>query len=197
MKGRPGSAPPLREVGDQEVRENERLVHHVLQRMRRRNQLADRVEYEDLAQIGMWGLWEALRRWQPSKGARSTYCSAYIWGYVMKHQRDITKAEGWHHKLGQIATVVSYEETIVEDFTVLDSLAAPDDTAEEAEAASRVRELRALVARMPASHRLVGERILDGLPTQSREVVEALGVSRSRVGQITDRVRARMAEAIA
>lgn len=188
--GGPGSAPPIREVPEGEVQANIGLVHYVLDRMRRKGQIAASMEEDDLFQIGAWGLWEALRRWQPEKARLSTYCTSYIWGYVMKQQRDITKADGWHRTDGRLATVVSYEQEIVEDFTVLDTLAAPDDTAEAAEWTARMSDLEQRLARMPDKHQVIGERILAGLPATAAPVSDSMGISRARAGQIAKRVYA-------
>lgn len=186
--GGPGSAPPLRAVTDAQVARHIPLVHHTLRRLYTRNQIAPHVEYDDLAAVGAWAVWEALRRWKPEKGTQSTYISSYIWGYVMKYQRDATRANGWSRSAGEsLATVVSYEETLVEDLRIADTLAAPDDTEDDALWAAELASFEAYVNSLPTTaQRAVGRALLEDRPIA--HLADELGVSRARCGQVKDKV---------
>lgn len=69
---------------DQVVRDNQRLLHHVLKRF----STADE-PYEDLLQVANLGLIKAVQRFDPAKGVRfSTYAVPVIEGEVRHHLRD-------------------------------------------------------------------------------------------------------------
>lgn len=190
---RPGTAPPIRDVTDEEVARHLPLVHHTLQRLYRQKQIAQGIEYDDLVAVGWWGAWEALRRWKPEKGAQSSYMSSYIWGYVMKYQRDATKATGWNRTAGgRIATVVSYEETIVEDVTIASTLAAPDDTEESAAWSLELQALDDRVATMPEKYQVAIVGYVEG--RRQGEIASEIGVTRQRVNQIQQHAIARLAQ---
>lgn len=190
---RPGSAPPIREVTSAEVERHFPLVHYTLRRMASRRQLAVGVDLEDLEAVGRWAIWEALRRWKPSKGRQSTYVSAYIWGYVMKHQRDMTKADGWHRTEGRLATVLSLDAPIGADadMTLADVVAAQPASGPSDELA----HLRDVAARLPHKQRVVAERLLADEPVATAAASKELGVSRQRLGQISRHVRVLLAAA--
>ena len=69
---------------DQIVRDNQRLLHHVLKRFATADE-----PYEDLLQVANLGLIKAVQRFDPSKGVRfSTYAVPVIEGEVRHHLRD-------------------------------------------------------------------------------------------------------------
>jgi len=69
---------------DQIVRDNQRLLHHVLKRFATADE-----PYEDLLQVANLGLIKAVQRFDPSKGVRfSTYAVPLIEGEVRHHLRD-------------------------------------------------------------------------------------------------------------
>ena len=69
---------------DQIVRDNQRLLHHVLKRFATADE-----PYEDLLQVANLGLIKAAQRFDPSKGVRfSTYAVPLIEGEVRHHLRD-------------------------------------------------------------------------------------------------------------
>lgn len=192
MKGRSGSAPPIRDVTDAEVARHFPLVHYTLQRMARKSQLSGKVDYEDLVAVGQWAVWEALRRWDPGKGTQSTYLSSYVWGYVMKHQRDMTRALGYDtRRKEQLATVVSLDAALSDpsddSYTLLSILPAPDSTDEAAEFTGRLADLSEWVESMREPFRTVARRRLFDDATCTDIAVE-LGVSRARIGQVSQRV---------
>ena len=69
---------------DQIVRDNQRLLHHVLKRFATADE-----PYEDLLQVANLGLIKAVQRFDPTKGVRfSTYAVPVIEGEVRHHLRD-------------------------------------------------------------------------------------------------------------
>jgi RNA polymerase sigma-B factor len=73
---------------DQIVRDNQRLLHHVLKRFATADE-----PYEDLLQVANLGLIKAVQRFDPGKGVRfSTYAVPVIEGEVRHHLRDSSAA---------------------------------------------------------------------------------------------------------
>lgn len=179
-QAQPGSAPPIRTVTSAEVERHRGLVGMVVSKLYRQKKLSAEVEWDDAFAVGMWAAWEALRRWEPAKGAQSTYLTSYIWGYVMKYQRDVTRATGWHRTDGRIAEVGSLDAPIDDTRTLMDTL--KDTAAPEPFEDDLVVQVRGLIARMPPSMRMVGEAMLEDRTVSS--CAEPLGVSTSRVGQL-------------
>jgi RNA polymerase sigma factor (sigma-70 family) len=69
---------------DQVVRDNQRLLHHVLKRFATADE-----PYEDLLQVANLGLVKAVQRFDSTKGVRfSTYAVPVIEGEVRHHLRD-------------------------------------------------------------------------------------------------------------
>jgi RNA polymerase sigma-B factor len=69
---------------DQIVRDNQRLLHHVLKRFATADE-----PYEDLLQVANLGLIKAVQRFDPGRGVRfSTYAVPVIEGEVRHHLRD-------------------------------------------------------------------------------------------------------------
>ena len=69
---------------DQIVRDNQRLLHHVLKRFATADE-----PYEDLLQVANLGLIKAVQRFDPDKGVRfSTYAVPVVEGEVRHHLRD-------------------------------------------------------------------------------------------------------------
>ena len=69
---------------DQVVRDNQRLLHHVLKRFAAADE-----PYEDLLQVANLGLIKAVQRFDSTKGVRfSTYAVPVIEGEVRHHLRD-------------------------------------------------------------------------------------------------------------
>ena len=69
---------------DQIVRDNQRLLHHVLKRFATADE-----PYEDLLQVANLGLIKAVQRFDPGKGVRfSTYAVPVVEGEVRHHLRD-------------------------------------------------------------------------------------------------------------
>ena len=169
-RGRPGSRPPIRDVPEREVRENTPLVHHTLHRMLRAGKVQRELEYDDLFQIGMLGLWEALRRWRPELGARSTYCVSYIRGYVMHHQRTTTRATGWSRAAGRrLATLTSLHTPVREDRTLLDVLAGnAGDVADTVHWRFEMHTLSRRVAELREPYRTLARRnVIAGEPANA------------------------------
>jgi RNA polymerase sigma factor (sigma-70 family) len=186
----PGTAPPIRQASDADVDRHRGLVHLVLQRMIRRGQIAPSLlEYDDLYQIGLVAVWEAMRRWQPAKGAQSTYVSSYIWGHVMHAIRRATKLDGWvasRHE--RIATVVSWDEEILEDITIRDTLAAPEDVSDDAQWTTLLADLHATAATMTPLRAAIAHNVLAGRPRTNIDIAAEYGVSRGRVDKLMRRI---------
>lgn len=193
----PGDAPPIRTVTDAEVARHFPLVHFVIKRMIARGQIVPIVDLEDIEAVGRWAIWEALRRWSPDKGKQSTYLSSYIWGYIMHHQKRATRAQGWSaHEGRQIATVSYLEQAISsagtgQAKTLGDTLHTHDDTAEQGEAAATLDLIRDRINAMPPVDRAIAVALLSGIPPST--LTDRLGISRSRIMQRADRIRAKLA----
>lgn len=188
------SAPPLREVTNAECEEHFPLVHFVLKRMMAKGQLVPTIPYEDHYQVGCIAIWDALRRFDPARGNKpSTYLSSYVWGRVMTNQRRSRKADGWHNLLGQIAQVGSYEHEVGENLKLRDTLPAPDDTAEAAEWAARWDRMHERAEALTGVRRVIAFSLLEG-DERIDPIAARAGVSRSRIGQLRDDVRAYLAE---
>lgn len=194
MSSLKGTAPPRRTVTDQEVRDNERLVHSVLQRMSRKGQLALSVDYDDHIQAGMIGLWEALRRWDPARGALSTYCTPYIWGFVMRHQRAATRATGYSYSAGGfLAKVVSYEAELRDRPALRETLPGLADTAEQAHSLVRLRRLAEQLDELREPLQTIARRCIIGEDPQP-DVAADLGVTKQAVSLQVRRLRRLLAE---
>ena len=80
-----------RECQDALVREHEGLVHVVLRRQRRGD-----VPYEDLVQEGRIGLWQAVLRFDPQRGAAfSTYAGVAIERHIWRAVKRANRLQGW------------------------------------------------------------------------------------------------------
>jgi RNA polymerase sigma factor (sigma-70 family) len=190
--GAPGTAPPIREVSSEEVARHAPLVTYTLNRMRAKGQLTAEIEWDDAYSVGLTAVWKALRRWQPERGTQSTYLSQYIWGHVMHHQRTATKATGWHRRDGRIAMVGSWEREIAEDHTLRETLAAPDDTGQQATAVAHLADLHAIALCLEPRRRLIALNLLADQPMTDTAIAARLGISRGRVSQLTKDVRRRL-----
>jgi len=80
-----------RECQDTLVREHEGLVHVVLRRQCRGD-----VPYEDLLQEGRIGLWQAVLRFDPQRGAAfSTYAGVAIQRHIWRAVKRANRPQGW------------------------------------------------------------------------------------------------------
>ncbi len=80
-----------RECQDTLVREHEGLVHVVLRRQHRGD-----VPYEDLLQEGRIGLWQAVLRFDPQRGAAfSTYAGVAIQRHIWRAVKRANRPQGW------------------------------------------------------------------------------------------------------
>lgn len=64
------------------IEEHQKLVHQVCNRLKGK---AGKIEYEELFQAGMEGLWYASKTYDPAKGAVSTYAVKTIVWYVNRY----------------------------------------------------------------------------------------------------------------
>lgn len=187
------SAPPLREVTSAQVAEHAGLARHVINRLFRTGQLSRDLEREDVESVAMWAIWEALRRYDGTKGTKvSTYLSSYVWGYVMHYQRSVTQATGWHRTKGRLAYVSSYEAAV--DALQIPDQPADDDTEQEALWSVTHEHLTAVVDQLPPQQKVTGLAVLHDTPTAP--VARELGVGRMTAHNHRDRALAAMAAAI-
>jgi RNA polymerase sigma-32 factor len=162
---------------------------------------------EDLVQEGCLGLIEAIRRFDPTKGAQlSTYARFWIRAFIMRHIMDNirvvravrTRAERMAFFKGVVAvTDVSFDSTAGPNGAPLqDLLADPASSAETVlEAAELVREIRQRVADLegrlrPRDAVILRERLLADEPSPRSEVGKRLSLSGERVRQIEGTLRA-------
>jgi len=127
---------------EQVVRQNQRLVHHVVKRF------ADCGEpYEDLVQIGNLGLIKAARNFDAARGARfSTYALTMIEGEIRHHLRDNTllRQPRWMRRLrAQMETASAELRERLGREPRLEELAETLNVSEEG-----IREVQAYCARV-------------------------------------------------
>lgn len=170
------------------------LVRLVVGRMLRQGQLWEHHELDDLEAVGRWAVCEALRRWDPDKGAQSSYLVPYIRGYLLHYQRDVSRPHGWHRDLGQVARVVSLDAPVNETGrTLLDVVAEEEAPVDDAE--TMFSRLLQVSARLTGRQRVVAEHLLADEPLAA--AAKRLGVSHTIAGRIAKQVRQEFAEALA
>lgn len=185
--GGPGSAPPLRTVTSDEVEQHTGLVGYVLNKLYTQHKLTPEIEWDDAFQVGLWAVWEALRRWDSTKGKQSTYLTSYIWGYVMRYQQEATKATGWHRTEGRVASIASLDAELSPGGpTILDRLAEQPDP--DAVPDGTVDRLHAIINRLPQRQQIIGQAILNEQPVATLEMAERIGVSRGYCGELRRQV---------
>ena len=156
---------------------------------------------EDLIQEGCMGLIEAVRRFDPTKGAQlSTYARFWIRAFIMRHIMDNvrvvravrTRAERLAFFRGVVGvSEVSFDSTTgPEGWPLQDVLREPAPSAEDAlqasELAVRIKQRVAELERtLPAREALIlRERLLSDDPRTRGEVGRRLSLSKERVRQI-------------
>jgi RNA polymerase sigma-32 factor len=162
---------------------------------------------EDLFQEGCLGLVEAIRRFDPARGARlSTYATlwirAFIFKYAMNNVREVrvvrTRAERAAFFQGRIgSTEISLDAPASPDGAPLgdfiaDPIAPVDRQVETAELAHLARKSAAkLEGHLNSRDRMIlKERLLTEEPTPLRALAERVSLSGERVGQIEGELRA-------
>jgi len=157
--------------------------------------------FDDIVQEGCLGLMEAIRRFDPDKGARlTTYAAFWIRAYIMKYAMDNvrivravrTRAERAAFFEGIVGSPeVSVDVPSRVDGTTLAEMLPDDGQAadlqlETAELAWRVRRsARALAPRLPPSHALVlHQRVMADEPAPRQSVARRMSLSGERVRQI-------------
>lgn len=192
----------LRRTGDPAV--ERRLVESNLRLVLKIAGQLDRTHgraFDDIVQEGCLGLIEAIRRFDPAKGARlSTYAALWIRAFITKFAMDNvrvvravrTRAERAAFFKGMVGSPeVSLESRAHPDGASLaDALADPapgaDGRLERAELAWRVRRSAALLApHLPDRHLIVlHERLLADEPAPRTAVARRVSLSGERVRQI-------------
>lgn len=157
--------------------------------------------FDDIVQEGCLGLMEAIRRFDPDKGARlTTYAALWIRAYIMKYAMDNvrivravrTRAERAAFFEGTVGSPeVSVDAPSRPDGTTLADLlpdASPpaDLRLETAELAWRVRRsASALAPRLSPAHALVlRQRLMADDPAPRQAVARRMSLSGERVRQI-------------
>ncbi len=192
----------LRRTGDPAV--ERRLVEANLRLVLKIARQLDRTHgrgFDDIVQEGCLGLIEAIRRFDPAKGARlSTYAALWIRAFIMKYAMDNvrvvravrTRAERAAFFEGTVGfPEVPLEARVRPDGTSLaeviaDPAPGADRRLEEAELAWRVRRCAtSLAPRLPRRHLTVlRERLLADDPAPRQTVARRVSLSGERVRQI-------------
>ena len=156
---------------------------------------------DDIEQDARYGLWRGILRWQPDAG-----CAPRTWAWKWAEataQRGNQNSDlsggrcaiGWRVNAGTIARRLDAPLGESEDSrTLLDTLVAPDDDADERQADAR-RQLAALLPTLDERERVAVEAYLASEGHTQAEVAAQLGVSRQRVQQIFENIKVRKGQA--
>jgi RNA polymerase sigma-32 factor len=178
---------------------------------------ADRLQrhpLEDLVQEGTLGLIQAIRKYEPGKGASlTTYAGIWIRCYVTKHIMENVRIVRTVRTRGQRAayfrgvvegTEVSFDSARTNGATplqdlLLDPAPAVDDLVEAAELTDRLRiETDRLKARLTRREiTILNERLLPEKPKTLAVIGLRLSLSGERVRQIEGRLLARIRDGMA
>ncbi|MFL5307655.1 MAG: sigma-70 family RNA polymerase sigma factor [Polyangia bacterium] len=205
----------LRRTGDPAIQR--RLVETNLRLVLKIARNLDRTRgrsFDDTVQEGCLGLIEAIRRFDPTKGARlTTYAGFWIRAYIMKYAMDNvrivravrTRADRAAFFQGVVAPAeISLDARDSSDGTTLadvlpDGEIPADRRLELAELASCVRRsARRLAPRLPPSHReVLRQRLLAEAPAPRQSVARRMSVSGERVRQIELQLRSMLRSELA
>jgi len=156
------------------ISDNQRLVLWYLARIGGRRGVSE----EELVAAGMLGLWRAAQRYDPERGAFSTYA------YRCIRQRIVRERDKAIRQMEGLATEQAWDDRRAPACPH----AGPADQAAAADSAALVRRL---MGDLPSRESLVIQRLyFDGVTMEC--VSEEIGCTRARVGQIRDRALARM-----
>ncbi len=192
----------LRRTGDPAV--ERRLVEANLRLVLKIARQLDRTHgrgFDDIVQEGCLGLIEAIRRFDPAKGARlSTYAALWIRAFIMKYAMDNVRVVRAVRTRAERAAF--FQGTVGSPEVSLDARARPDGASladvlpdpepgaeqrlQDAELAWRVRRSAASLApRLPVRHLTVlRERLLADEPAPRQSVARRVSLSGERVRQI-------------
>jgi RNA polymerase sigma-32 factor len=162
---------------------------------------------EDLVQEGCLGLIEAVRRFDPSKGAQfSTYAGFWIRAFIMRHIMDnvrvVRVVRSRAERLAFFKGVVGGAEVSFDVATgpdgvpLCEMLAAPASSPEDLLTVVELtrlvkKEVTELEARLPGREAtIMKERLLAAEPRSQRDVGRQLSLSGERVRQIEGRLLA-------
>jgi RNA polymerase sigma-32 factor len=156
--------------------------------------------FDDMVQEGCLGLMEAIRRFDPDKGARlTTYAAFWIRAYIMKYAMENvrivravrTRAERAAFFKGSVGSPeVSMDAPRRDGSTLADALpdwrTPPDGRLEVAELAWRARQSAGALAPKlsPPYKQVLRERLLAEEPAPRQSVARGLSLSGERVRQI-------------
>jgi len=176
-------------AGQRIVEGNIRLVYYVVSNRYRSLPASDRacVEFRDLVQEGTFGLYDAMRLYDPKRGFKfSTYATRWIWKYVylaVDCERLDPCSTMWRPSFLRDPSEIDDYEEMAE--SVPDTGPAVHDLAERrVDSATTAVEIRAAVAKLrPAEAKVI--TLLYGLSDgKTRTLVEVgaiMGVSDERV----------------
>src|SRR5690606_29443173 len=112
------------------VKEHQGLVHMVARRYR----IPKGVDYEDLVQVGMIGLLEAIREFDPSLGFKfSTFAVPRINARIYKHIRVLSAAK-------RKGNVISIETVVYDDVSLFEIIEEPSANVEDQAVANYIRD---------------------------------------------------------
>jgi RNA polymerase sigma-B factor len=186
---------------DQIVRDNQRLLHHVLKRFATADE-----PYEDLLQVANLGLIKAVQRFDPGKGVRfSTYAVPVVEGEVRHHLRDslllrqprwvkkiyreiedavgvLTKKLGRPPHLSEIAAAINISEAgileVLNVYARIDLQGLPESYADGADGhiadAGEVHSLHLTSFSLPIEDRIALYDALDRLTAFQRKLIYLL-----------------------
>jgi RNA polymerase sigma-32 factor len=199
-----------RKIEHQLIEANLRLVIKIAREVDRTH----RHPFEDLVQEGTLGLIQAIRKFEPAKGASlTTYAGIWIRAFLMKYAMDNvcvvravrTREQRAAYFRGVVAArEVSFDTVRRSDATPLrDLLADPAPTTEEVvEAAELTHRLRTATDRLKSrltrrEKTILDERLLPEDPKSLKLVGRRLSLSGERVRQIEGELLAQIKDGLA
>lgn len=161
-----------REEIEQMVRDNEKLIFHVIHR-----DYPVYVEDEDAQQEARIGLWKACERFNPNKGAFSTYAIRGIRNALHTYWRGEQTLREHYPKVSIDAEV---KDTLSGELTLGDTLPSKENIEEDY---VDIEDLRSILT--PQEMEVVRLRILE---YSYAEIGQAIGVSKQWVNCLLNRI---------
>lgn len=173
--------------------ERNALIEHYLplvhgQAMRLKKKLPECVEQDDLVSDGVFGLTDAIAKFDPARGVRfTTYSLGRISGSMIDGLRDMDWVPRLERRRNPNPTQVGYLSTTIvrsgeKEMSVGDVTEDPTSR-EELEQIDQRDALRRMLRPLPRSHRAVMLMYYEG-NCNMKEIGRAIGMSESRVSQI-------------
>lgn len=177
---------------DELFEENKALAHHIAGKFGTAVARFARVEFEDMLQWSLMGLWHAAQRFDDSRGVKfSTYAATCCRGYVL------SGLDGYRFGGHPNARdPIDYSKVMLCGGGVpaaLDAEASECGVA-AAEIAEEVALVRAAADSLPGREAEVAHMLLDG--KKANDVLARYGFSRQRAYQVINRVGAKLERAV-